>query len=51
MKKKTIKAEKEMLFVPFSQDDFLQGNHGIDYLNEVLWTLIEMVNELKAKIK
>ena len=38
-----------MLFVPFTQDDFLLGNHGIDYLNEVIWTLVEMVNELKAK--
>ena len=26
--------EKPLLFVPFSEDDFLPGNHGIEYLNK-----------------
>lgn len=43
-------GDRKMLFVPFSQDDFLLGNLGIDYLNEIIWTLIEQVNELETRI-
>jgi hypothetical protein len=38
--------QKPLLFTPFSQDDFLPGNYGIEHLNDVLWTLIENVNLL-----
>ena len=33
--------EKDLLFTPLDQDDFLPGNHGAEYLNEVIWLLIE----------
>jgi hypothetical protein len=46
---KKNKEKKDLLFVPFSQDDFLPGNTGIEYLNEIIWRLIEEVNRLKRK--
>ena len=49
MNKKPKTSEKDMLFVPFSQDDFLPGNYGAEYLNEVIWRLIEMANEQNNK--
>lgn len=40
----------DMLFTPFSDEDFLIGNGGANYLNEVLWRLIENHNELESRI-
>lgn len=43
-------GDKDQLFVPFREDDFLPGNNGIEYLNEVIWLLIENMNDLKKKL-
>lgn len=43
-----MEKEKPMLFVPFSEDDFLPGNLGVERLNEIIWLLIENLNELKS---
>lgn len=45
--KKQKVVKKKMLFVPFSEDSFLPGNCGIDYLNAVLWQIIEDLNRKK----
>ena len=42
---------KRTLFVPFDQVDFSKGKGGADYLNEVLFLLIEQVNRLEKKLK
>jgi len=47
---KKPKKEKDLLFVPFSQDDFLPTEDGAAYLNEVIWLLIENLNDLKARL-
>jgi hypothetical protein len=45
MKKKAKRDKRDkILFVPFSLDDF-QSESGIDYLNEVLWRIIEKMNK------
>lgn len=41
------KIEKPMLFVPFLEDAFLPGNNGAEYLNTVLWEIIEVLNRLQ----
>lgn len=41
--------KKSLLFVPFDKGD-LSTESGTDYLNEIIWTLIEEVNELKRKL-
>lgn len=43
-------SDKKKLFVPLSLKELSTAN-GVDYLNEVLWELIEKVNELEKKIK
>ena len=47
--KKNTRKQNDLLFVPFSQDDFLPGSNGIEYLNEIIWLLIENLNELKEQ--
>ena len=42
---------KRTLFVPFDQVDFSKGKGGADYLNEVIFLLIEQVNRLGKEIK
>lgn len=45
--KHTGEEQKDMLFTPLSQDDFLPGNYGADHLNEIIWLIIENMNDKK----